>query len=139
MHEVMLPVSEQKVGENDPNPVGGVKLIVPCGLIEVSSFVTVAVQEAGLPSITDSSHARAIETSAGLTVKVAASLVTDPQVLENTARYWVPLLITVGVVLVNVAPPEISTQVPVGVLDCHLTKVGVGVPVADAVNIAFAP
>ena len=73
------------------------------------------------------------------TVSVAALEVVDPAIFVNTARYCLPLSPAAAVKLyvVLVAPP-ISVQVVPLALLCHFT-VGVGVPLAAAVNVAVKP
>ena len=75
-----------------------------------------------------------------LTVSVAAVVVAVPAEFVNTARYWFPLCDN-AVVKLNVVEvaPETLLNVPLpAVLICHCT-VGVGEPVAAAVNVAVWP
>src|SRR6266481_3993468 len=74
------------------------------------------------------------------TVRVAAVVVAGPQVFVNTARYCLPLSAPAAVKLrVVVVAPGMSVNVaPPLMLTCHCT-VGVGVPLAAAVNVAVWP
>jgi hypothetical protein len=75
------------------------------------------------------------------TVSVAAVLVAELTLFVNTARYWLPFCPAVTATTDNVAEvaPEIFVNVvPPFVLTCHCT-VGVGDPLAAAVNVAVAP
>src|SRR5206468_1373902 len=74
------------------------------------------------------------------TVRVAAVVVAVPQVFVNTARYCLPLSAPAAVKLrVVVVAPGMSVNVaPPLMLTCHCT-VGVGVPLAAAVNVAVWP
>jgi hypothetical protein len=77
---------------------------------------------------------------AAFTVSVAADVGSLPHSVVKTARYWLPLCDETAVKL-SVVPvsPERSLQFdPLLVLTCHWT-VGVGVPLAAAVNVAVAP
>jgi len=81
-------------------------------------------------------------TDAALTVSVAAldvAVCVPPQVLVKTARYCVPLIATVGALMVYVAlvaPPMLTKPLPV--FCCHCT-VGDGLPLAAAVKLAAVP
>jgi hypothetical protein len=74
------------------------------------------------------------------TINVAAVVVAPPHVLLNTARYrfpfWPALVVKLSVV--DVAPVMLLNVVPPLVLTCHCT-VGVGCPLAPAVNVAVCP
>ena len=73
-----------------------------------------------------------------VTVSLAAWLVALPAALVKTARYSVPLSTSAvaGVVKLALVAPAIGAHVlPALPLFSHCT-VGVGVPVADAVNVA---
>src|SRR5271155_1924337 len=74
------------------------------------------------------------------TVNVAAVVVAPPHVLVNTARYWFPvwLALVVKLSVVDVAPVMLLNVVPPFVLTCHCT-VGVGCPLAPAMNVAVWP
>ena len=74
------------------------------------------------------------------TVNVAAVVVAPPHVLVNTARYWFPFwpALVVKLSVVDVAPVMLLNVVPPLVLICHCT-VGVGCPLAPAVNVAVSP
>src|SRR5438309_1357135 len=74
------------------------------------------------------------------TVRVAAVVVAVPQVFVNTARYCLPPSAPAAVKLrvVDVAPGMSVKLTPPLMLTCHCT-VGVGVPLAAAVNVAVWP
>ena len=74
------------------------------------------------------------------TVNVAAVVVAAPHVSVNTARYWFPFwpALVVKLNVVDVAPVMLLNVVPPLVLTCHCT-VGVGCPLAPAVNVAVCP
>ena len=74
------------------------------------------------------------------TVNVAAVVVAPPHVSVNTARYWFPFspAVVVKLSVVDVAPVMLLNVVPPLVLTCHCT-VGVGCPLAPAVNVAVSP
>ena len=74
------------------------------------------------------------------TVNVAAVVVAPPHVSVNTARYWFPFwpALVVKLSVVDVAPVMLLNVVPPLVLTCHCT-VGVGCPLAPAVNVAVPP
>jgi hypothetical protein len=74
------------------------------------------------------------------TVTVAAVVVAELTELVNTARYSFPFCeaVVVKVRVVAVAPDTLLNVTPPSVLTCHCT-VGVGLPVAAAVNVAFDP
>jgi hypothetical protein len=72
--------------------------------------------------------------------------VAGVHVFVNTARYWLPLIATVGLLITNVPvvapemlPPllRFEKEPPPLVLTCHCT-VGAGVPLVAAVNVALA-
>jgi hypothetical protein len=74
------------------------------------------------------------------TVSVAAVVVADPCELVNTARYSLPFSEPVVVAIVSVADVALETLLnvaPPSVDTCHCT-VGVGLPFAEAVNVAEA-
>ncbi len=76
--------------------------------------------------------------SALFTVSVAVFevAVAGEQEFVNTARYWLPLIDTVGLLMVRVvevAPATLVNDPPV--LTCHCT-VGAGLPLAAAVKVA---
>ncbi len=75
-----------------------------------------------------------------VTVSVAAVVVAEPFELVNTARYLLPVWVAVVTKLsvVEVAPATFVKVVPPLVLTCHWT-VGVGLPLAAAVNVAVCP
>ena len=108
----------------------GAGVPVPAAVnVTVAPLVTVWL--VGLPVITGADN----------TVRVAAELLVEPAVVENTARYWLPLYVLVvsGVVYVVLVAPPISLQLePPSVLSCHFT-VGAGDAVAAAENVAVAP
>ncbi len=72
------------------------------------------------------------------TVSVAAVVVAEPELLVNSARYWLPLSarVAVNMSVVLVAPGILLNGPPV--LTCHCT-VGVGKPLAAAVKVAVPP
>ena len=74
------------------------------------------------------------------TVNVAAVVVAPPHGSVNTARYWFPFspAVVVKLSVVDVAPVMLLNVVPPLVLTCHCT-VGVGCPLAAAVNVAVCP
>jgi len=77
---------------------------------------------------------------AAFTVKVAAVVVALPAAFVKTARYSLPFIATVVLVMlsvVEVAPDTLVNVAPPFVLTCHCT-VGVGEPEAAAVNVAVA-
>ena len=100
--------------------------------------VAPAVKVAVVPALTVVLLGCVLTLGALLTVRVAAVVFTIPEEFVNTARYWAPLL-TVLVAKLYVSPVAlgISDQLPL-VFTCHCT-VGVGVPVAAAVNVAVSP
>ena len=77
---------------------------------------------------------------AELIVNVAALLVAVPLLLVNTARNCLPPsdAVTVNEYVVDVAPLMLLNVDPPSVLTCHCT-VGVGLPLAAAVNVAVPP
>ena len=88
-----------------------------------------------------------IVSEAWLTVNVAALevAVAGVHVLVNMARYWLPLIATVGLLMVKVVlvapemlPPLLRfVKGPPPVLTCHC-GVGVGLPAAEAVKFTLA-
>lgn len=73
------------------------------------------------------------------TVSDAALLLTEAHVFVKTARYWLPLIDTVGFVRLRVAlvaPPTFVKPEPEST--CHCT-VGAGEPLAAALKPAFDP
>src|SRR5579871_2272112 len=82
-----------------------------------------------------------VTVGAKFTVIVAAVVVADPLVLVNTARNFVPFCpaVTFGTVnVVVVAPATLLNVAPPSVENCHCT-VGVGLPLAAAMNVAVCP
>ena len=79
-------------------------------------------------------------TGPAVTVKVAAVVVAEPTLLVKTARYWLPFCAVVAVKasVVDVAPAMLVKLTPPSALTCHCT-VGVGLPLAAAVNVAVEP
>src|SRR5258708_40096302 len=77
---------------------------------------------------------------AAFTVSVAAVVVADPAEFVNTAWYWFPFCdeVVAKLRVVEVAPGRMLKVAPLSVLTCHCT-VGVGEPVAAAVNVAVWP
>ena len=77
---------------------------------------------------------------AAFTVSMAAVVVAVPAEFVNTARYWFALCdkAVVKLNVVEVAPETLLNVPPPFVLTCHCT-VGVGEPVATAVNVAVWP
>ena len=76
------------------------------------------------------------------TVSVAALEVAVAELHElvNTARYWLPLIATVGLLIVKVvlvAPPMSLKLPPPFVFTCHCT-VGAGEPLAVALKETLA-
>ncbi len=100
-----------------------------------------AVNVAVPPTVTVALAGCVVTTGAVSTVSVAAVVVAEPALFVNTARYCVPFCAAVVAAIVNVVEvaPEmfVNVELPEGA-DCHCT-VGVGVPVAAAVNDAEAP
>ena len=98
-----------------------------------------AVNVAVAPAFTVVLAGCVVTAGATFTVRVAALLVAVPSEFVNTARYCLALspaaVVKLYVVLVA---PLISDHVVPLVLLCHCT-VGVGVPLAAAVNVAVAP
>ena len=74
------------------------------------------------------------------TVSVAAVVVAVPAEFVNTARYRFPFCdeALAKLRVVEVAPERLLNVAPASVLTCHCT-VGVGEPVAAAVNVAVWP
>src|SRR2546427_8777 len=74
------------------------------------------------------------------TVSVPAVVVAGPPAFVNTARYWFPFCdeAVVKLMVVKVAAETLLNVTPPSVLTCHCT-VGVGEPVAAAVNVAVWP
>jgi hypothetical protein len=74
------------------------------------------------------------------TVRVAAVVVSVPQVAVKTARYWLPFCpaAAVKVSVVDMAPGTSPNVAPPLVLTCHCT-VGVGIPLAAAVKETLLP
>ena len=80
-----------------------------------------------------------VTAGAEFTVSVAAVVVPEPTEFVNTARYCLALSpATVVKLYVVLVAPLISVQVVPLMLLCHCT-VGVGVPLAAAVNVAVSP
>src|SRR5467141_1901144 len=77
---------------------------------------------------------------AAFTVSVATVVVAVPAEFVNTAWYWFPFCdeAVVKLSVVEVAPERMLKVTPPSVLSCHCT-VGVGDPVAAAVNVAVWP
>lgn len=75
-----------------------------------------------------------------MTVSVAAEVVTEPTEFANTASTWSPfwLKVVANESVVEVAPAIWVQLLPLFVETCHCT-VGVGLPVAAALNVAIAP
>jgi hypothetical protein len=75
-----------------------------------------------------------------LTVSVAGVVVAVLHVLVKSARYWLPLCDADAENdrFVDVAPPILFQSDPPLVLTCHCT-VGVGEPLAAALNVAVPP
>jgi hypothetical protein len=72
----------------------------------------------------------------GLTVRVAAVVVVEPQLLVNCARYCLALSpdAVVKLYVVEVAPVTLLNVAPPSVETCHCT-----VPLAAAVKVAVVP
>ena len=103
----------------------------------VAAAVNVAVDPAATVWLTGF----VVTVGAKFTVIVAAVVVADPLALVNTARNFVPFCpaATFGTVSVAViAPATFWNVAPPSVENCHCT-VGVGNPVAAAVNVAVWP
>jgi hypothetical protein len=98
-----------------------------------------AVNVAVAPAFTVVFAGLVVIAGAVFTVNVAAVVVAEPTLLVNTARYWLPFCAPAAAKdnVVEVAP-EIFVNVTPSVLCCHCT-VGVGFPLAAAVNVAVAP
>ena len=78
-------------------------------------------------------------TGIAFTVNIAALELAVPALLLHTARYCLLLSTAVAAnVIAAVVAPVIFVHVVPLVLDCHCT-VGVGVPFAAEVKMAFAP
>ena len=103
--------------------------------VPLAAAVKVAVEPAAALTLTG----LVVIAGAAVTVNVAAVVVAEPTLFVNTARYWLPFCVadTVKDNVVEVAP-AIFVKVTPSVLCCHCT-VGVGVPLAAAVNVAVAP
>ena len=97
-----------------------------------------AVNDAGVPAQTLALAGPVVTAGAVLTVSVATAEVTLPQVLANTARYWLLLCETLAVKLSGLlVAPGMLVNVP-AVLACHC-NVGTGAPLAAAVNDTTVP
>jgi len=102
----------------------------------VAAAVNVAVSVAPIVRFTGFS----VTVGAKSTVSVAAVVVPVPPAFVNTASYLLPFCeaVVVKLKVVEVAPETAMNDVPPFVLTIHCT-VGVGVPVAAAVNVAVFP
>src|SRR4051812_14176298 len=97
--------------------------------------------KSGSPKVLAPKGPKLIVWLAWATVRVAALLVALPALFVKTARYWLPLCETEGLVSGSgeLVAPAMSFQVdPLFVLTCHFT-VGAGLPLAAALNEALAP
>ena len=108
--------------------------------VGVGDPVAAAVNTALAPAVTVTFAGFVVITGAEVTVSVAdvdVALLTE---LANTASYKLPFCpaVVAKLKVVDVAPATGVKLVPPFVLTCHCT-VGVGVPVAAAVNVAVAP
>jgi hypothetical protein len=94
------------------------------------------VNVAVVPAATDLFAGWVVIVGAVLTVSVAAFVATLPELFVNTARNRVPLSDAFAWIEsdVEVAPLILLQVAPLSVLNCHCT-VGVGVPLAAAVNV----
>jgi hypothetical protein len=125
-------------------PATFVKVVPPFVLtchctVGVGDPVAAAVKVAVAPAATDTFAGFVVTTGRVFTVSVAAVVVADPAEFVNTASYAFPLCaaVVVKLKLVEVAPAN-AVNAPPPVLTIHCT-VGVGVPLAAAVNVAVAP
>jgi hypothetical protein len=101
--------------------------------------VAAAVKVAMAPANTDTFVGFVVITGRVFTVSVAAVVVADPCVFVKTASYEFPVCAAVVVKLkVAEVAPATAVNAPPPVLTIHCT-VGVGVPLAAAVNVAVAP
>jgi hypothetical protein len=124
------------------------KVIVPVGMPVLGAFaVTVAVNVTDAPEVEGfSDEVSAVEVGASLMVIVATLDVALPAVLVKTARKTSGVFALSGSVSVNevLVAPLTLVQLPKQVLNkklaqvCHCT-VGVGKPLAAAVNVTFCP
>jgi hypothetical protein len=121
-----------------------VKLVPPFVLtchctVGVGLPLAAAVNVAVAPAFTVVLAGLVVIAGAELTVNVAAVVFAELTLLVNTARYWLPVCAAAAVNerVVDVAP-EIFVKVTPSVLCCQCT-VGVGLPLAAAVNVAVAP
>jgi len=96
------------------------------------------VNVAVAPAATDTFTGFVVITGAGTMVSVAAVVVADPAELVKTASKVLPFCPAVAVKLnvVDVAPATAVNAPPVLTIHC---TVGVGVPLAAAVNVAVPP
>ena len=104
----------------------------------VAFVPSVEVNVAVLPGHTVRFAGEVGEGAEVVTVSVAAVVVAVPQLFVKTARYFLPLSAEPAVKLyvVEVAPLILVKVFPPSVETCHCT-VGVGVPLAAAVNVAI--
>ena len=103
--------------------------------------VAAAVKVAVLPATTDWLTGFVVTVGAKFTVNVAAVVVAEPPGFVNTARYlkpFCPAVTLASVKVVVVAPETLENVAPPSVETCHCT-VGVGDPLAAAVNTAVCP
>ena len=102
--------------------------------IAAATNVTVA------PSVTVSFAGFRVTIGGVITVKIAAVVVAVPDPFVNTARYLFPfcVLLTTKIRVGAIAPGMLANVTPLSVLTCHCT-VGLGAPLAAAVNVALVP
>jgi hypothetical protein len=131
----------------DVNPGASIQVMPPFAdtchcTVGVGVPLAAAVKVTVLPELTDWLIGWVVMTGAmaGITVMVAALVVADPTELVNTARSSQPFTKGVGTPLMlgDVTPGASIQVVPPSADTCHWT-VGVGAPLAAAVNVTVPP
>src|SRR5206468_620407 len=97
-----------------------------------------AVNDTRAPAQTLVLSGSLVTAGAVFTVKVATVEVVPPQVLENTARYWLLLCKTLAVKLSGLLVAAGMVVNPPPLSACHCNA-GAGVPLAAAVNNTTVP
>ena len=109
--------------------------------VDAGELEAAAVKVTALPAVMVWLTGFMVTLGGVLTVKTAALVVAVPAALVKTARNWKPLLAATApekFSVVFVAPGMSVKVAPPLELNCHCT-VGVGVPLAAAVNVAVPP
>jgi hypothetical protein len=128
--------------------------VTPAGRVGDSVVIEIVILGVGVPVVVTVKELETpigkavlealVMAGAGLvpeTVSVAGKVVAEPAVFVKTARYWLPFMeaaTAVSMSVVEVAPLMLVNTAPPLVLNCHCT-VGVGLPVAAAVNVTLDP